>query len=109
MDFPYTDADNPAVAYGRFRKGKAVFVNLAPAADNSYTFIVSRIEMLGIDGEDKMKNSIHGWFRPNRSVADFLKEYSLAGGTHHAALVYGDVFNEMLKLGNAMDWKVVCI
>jgi len=109
MDFPYTDADNPAVAYGRYREGKAVFVNLAPAVNNTYTFIVSEIEMLGVDGQDRMKDSIHGWFRPNRPVGDFLKEYSLAGGTHHSAIVYGDVADEMVKLGKIMNWKVVCI
>lgn len=108
-DFPYTDADNPAVAHSRFREGKAVLVNLAPGPDDSYSLIVSEVEMLKVDGKDNMSDSIHGWLRPCTSVADFLKKYSLAGGTHHAAVVYGDVIDGMETFGKLMGWKVVKI
>lgn len=108
-DFPYTNADNPVVAYGRLKGGEAVLVNLAPSSDNSYTLIVSGVEALDIQSEDRMKESVHGWIRPSIPVADFLMQYSTAGGTHHVALVYGNVAGEICKFGEIMGWKVVRI
>ncbi len=108
-DFPYTDADNPAAAYGRLKAGKAVFVNLAPAADGQFVLIAAPGEMLEVDGEDKMKDSIHGWFQPASPVADFLSDYSRAGGTHHAALVYGDAADVILRFGEQMGWRTLVI
>ncbi|HOJ12717.1 MAG TPA: hypothetical protein PK733_19300, partial [Clostridiales bacterium] len=80
-EFPYADAYNPIVAYGRFKAGEVIFVNLAPKADNKYSLILSKGNMLGVSGTDNMKNSIHGWFEPTISIDKFLTEYSLSGGT----------------------------
>ncbi len=109
MEFSFTDADNPIVAYGRFKSGKAVFINLAPGKDYSYSLIASDIEMIDVNGEDKMTDSIHGWFRPKIQISDFLSQYSRHGGTHHAAIVYGDVMKAMEALAKIMNWKLVKI
>ena len=112
MNFAFTDAQNPVVAYGRFRGGEAVYVNLAPGRDKKYTFIVSPIEMLDIEGTDNMAGSIRGWFKPQQSVADFLAAYSRHGGTHHGAIVYGEaqrLIRVMEELGNLMKWDIVVI
>ncbi|NLC68504.1 MAG: hypothetical protein GX754_06900 [Clostridiaceae bacterium] len=108
-EFPYTDAFNPIVAYGRFKKGEVILVNLAPKADNRYCLILSKGEMLDVGTIDNMKNSIHGWFKPALPLDKFLAEYSLAGGTHHSAIVYGNntIRNEILKFGELMGWDVV--
>ena len=106
-DFPFTDAENPVAAYGRFRGGKAVFANVAPGPENSYTLIVSDIEMLDVEGEDRMRDSIHGWFRPGTGIAEFLEAYGRHGGTHHGVLIYGDVSDELCMFGGYMGWKVI--
>jgi L-arabinose isomerase len=106
-DFPYTDAENPVAAYGRFKGGKAVIVDLAPSDNGEYILIAASGEMLDVNGEDKMNDTIHGWFRPDMSVAHFLTTFSLAGGTHHVVLVYGEVMDEIKKFGIMMGWKVV--
>ena len=95
------------MAYGRFKKGEVIYVNLAPKPDCKFSLILSKGEMLDIDNTDKLANSIHGWFRPSMPVADFLENYSKVGGTHHAALVYGDVLKELRCFGELMGWKVV--
>jgi L-arabinose isomerase len=105
--FPYTNAEKPAVAQGRFKEGTATFADLAPGPNNTYSLIISTGKMLGVEGEDKMKKSIHGWFEPSISVADFLESYSRVGGTHHAALVYGDVSKELKGFGELMGWNVI--
>lgn len=108
-DFPWTDADNPVIAVGRLRVGDAVFVNLAPWGEGEYALIVSPVEMLDVSGEDKMTGSVHGWFRPQGSIGSFLKAYSEVGGTHHAALVYGNVTKQMVSFGQMMGWEVIVL
>lgn len=108
-DYPFTGADNPVVAYGRFKGGKAVFVNLAPVKENNFTLILAPVEMLEVPGEDKMEDSIHGWFKPKVPVAEFLAEYSKNGGTHHAAIVYGDVLGVLKNFAEIMGWETAVI
>lgn len=58
---------------------------------------------------DRMRDSVHGWFRPHMPIADFLGEYSSFGGTHHLALVYGDVTEHIARFGRLMGWEVVVL
>ncbi|MDO8683493.1 MAG: hypothetical protein Q7N50_08435 [Armatimonadota bacterium] len=109
MDFPWTDAENPIFAVGKFKAGEAVLVNLAPGPNDSYSLIVAPVTMLDIKGKDNMSDLIHGWFRPEMPVGDFLEEYSRAGGTHHLALVYGDVLEQIVRFGMLMGWNVVAL
>ncbi|MHB1483378.1 MAG: L-arabinose isomerase family protein [Saccharofermentanales bacterium] len=106
-DFPYTDAADPVAAYARFKGGDAVFVNLAPSQDGTFTLITVSGEMLDVKGKDNMDGTIHGWFRPKMPISDFLTMYSIAGGTHHGAVVYGNVKDELQKFGRLMGWKVI--
>ena len=108
-DFPYTDADNPAVASGLFKPGRAAIVNLAPAPDGGYALIIAKGEMIDISGEDMLKNSIHGWFRPDSGIEDFLTEFSMAGGTHHSVLCYTTEADIIKKFGKLMGWDTVLI
>lgn len=108
-DFPYTDAENPVLPYCRFKEGDAVLINLAPGVDNTYSLIVSPVKMLGVKQEDKLRNCVHGWFKPVISVHEFLKAYSEAGGTHHIAVVYGEVAGEIEKFGRIMGWDIIKI
>jgi len=106
---PWMGVDSPVVALGRFRAGDAVFVNLAPGPDDSFTLILAPVEVLGASGEDRMTDTIRGWFRPCVSVADFLADYSRLGGTHHAAMVYGDVTDDLVRFGEMMGWNVAVL
>ena len=107
--FPWTDADNPVVALGRLRGGEAVWVDLAPGPEDSFTLVVAPGKMLDVVGEDRFVEAVRGWFRPALPVADFLAEYSRAGGTHHAALVYGAPVETIAGFGRLMGWGVKVI
>ena len=108
-EFPYTDANNTVAAYGRFKEGRAVYVDLAPVGDGLYSLIVADGKMLDVKDEDKMRNTIHGWFKPNIALPEFLKIYSQAGGTHHSVLVYGDAKEEIITFGKVMGWNIIDI
>ena len=107
--FPFTDVGNTVVAVGCFRSGGAVLVNLAPGPDNTYSLIVAPVVLEKLEGDDRMADSIHGWFRPPRPVGEFLAEYSRQGGTHHSALVYGKVAEEIVGWGKLMRWNAVIL
>jgi len=108
-DLLFLDVGNPVVAFGKFKPGEAVFVNVAPSSKNTYRLIVSSVTMMDTKGEDKMVDTIRGWFIPKMSIEDFLAEFSRAGGTHHSALVYGDVADEIISFGKMMGWGIVKI
>lgn len=105
---PFLNTDTPALVIGRFKAGQAVFVNLAPGPDDTFTLILAPIEMVG-EGKEHMPNTIRGWFRPATPVSDFLETYSRLGGTHHAALVYGDVVEVLARFGELMGWDVAVL
>jgi len=105
---PFLNTDTPALVIGRFKAGKAVFVNLAPGPDDTYTLILAPIQMIG-EGKEDMPNTIRGWFKSTMPVADFLEAYSCLGGTHHAAMIYGDVTDDLSRFGELMGWDVAVL
>ena len=104
--FPFTDAENPTVAYKTMKAGKATLVNLAPFGNGVYGITAALGEMLPISGENKMALSVNGWFKPTMKLESFLEEYSLCGGTHHSALVYGDVTDEIKLFATYLGCKL---
>lgn len=106
MEYDYTDTDNPAIAVGRFKPGKVVLANLAPTGQGRYRLILAKADMLPVLGEDKARDSIHGWFKPSIPLADFLASYSRLGGTHHLAVCYGDFLSRIETFGRLMGWDI---
>lgn len=107
--FPYTDAQNTTAAYQTMKGGRAVLINLAPFGNGRYTLTLVPGEMLDITGENTMRNMTNGWFKPDAPLATVLEQYSQNGGTHHSALVYGDVLEQLLPLADFLGCKRVVI
>ena len=107
-EISYINVDNPVIAYGRFRGGEACLVNLAPGPCDTYTLIIAPVHMMDVNN-DQMPKSVRGWLKPELPIADFLADYSFVGGTHHSALVYGDVADDMARFGEMMGWNVVAL
>lgn len=88
--FPYADSPDPACILGHMVAGKACIVNLLPNAEDWFDLVICQGEMLQLpEVIPTLPASMNGWFRPTVPVAEFLEKYSLLGGTHHSALVYG--------------------
>jgi len=130
-NWTYTDAQAPVFAAGRFKEGKAVFVNLAPGPKLepkhngkltvgsrqlakktqtiSYSLILAPVIVCG-GGKDKFIESIRGWIKPEKKgIESFLEDYSKAGGTHHSAIVYGEVTDMLMTFGEMMGWRTIVI
>ncbi|MHB1453867.1 MAG: L-arabinose isomerase family protein [Saccharofermentanales bacterium] len=107
--FPYTDADDTASICGCFKAGDAVLVNLAPVKEGKYNLIISDIAIKDITLYNDLQDSICGWIDPHYDVSEFLEKYSMAGGTHHSAIVYGKEKRAVITFGEIMKWNVVDI
>jgi len=109
VKFNYNSCGNTAAAYGCMRPGKSVFINLAPMGEG-FTLTLSPVEMLDAGLEfGAYRRSIQGWMKPKKPIAQFLKEFSLAGGTHHSALVYDVDVREIEAFGKMMGFETIVI
>lgn len=107
--FPYTDSQNTTAAYQTMKGGRAVLINLAPFGNGQYTLTLVPGEMLDITGENTMNKMTNGWFKPDAPLETLLEQYSQNGGTHHSAMVYGDVLDQLLPLADFLGCKRVVI
>ena len=106
--FNYNSCGDTVAMYTCFRPGKAVYVNLAPMND-SFTLILSDVELLAGTENSVYQNATQGWMKPAKPLPRFLNEFSMAGGTHHSALVYNADIEELKVFGEMMDFDVVVI
>ncbi len=106
-EWTYTTAQPPVYPSACFKSGQAVFANLAPGINDTFSLIISQIEMVQESQSASMGEGISGWMKPKQPVSDFLKKYSEAGGTHHGAIVYGQPVSELKSFGTIMGWNVV--
>ena len=75
-----------------------------------YTLILAPVQMQEIGREHGgYRYVVQGWLKPPMPVADYLEQYSLAGGTHHSALVYGAGPEELRVFGEVMGFDVTII
>jgi len=100
---------DPALLTCPVQPGPAVFVNLAPGPDDTFSLIVAPVEVLpeGDELQPEMRNVVRTWIRPQLGVAAFLEAYSRAGGTHHSALVLGDHADAVAAFGRMSGLGVV--
>ena len=107
--FNYNSCGDTVAMYNCYRPGKVVYVNLAPMKD-TFTLIVTEGELTN-DGLEfgAYRHSTQGWFKPCKDLRTFLKEYSLAGGTHHSAMVYNASAAEIEAFGRMLGFDVTVI
>jgi len=107
--FNYNSCGDTVGIYTCARKGDATIVNLAPMND-SFNLVLCPGKMLDIGLErGAYKSATQGWFKPNKPLPQFLKEYSLAGGTHHSAMVYDVNIEELKAFGEMMGFNVIVV
>lgn len=105
--FIFGEADNPVVCYGCYKGGEAVFVNVFKGQDG-YNMLISPVEMVQ-SKKDNYQGSVRGWMKPKMPLGDFLSEISMAGVTHHSALVYGADLSELEFFGKILGVNVITV
>ena len=96
-------------AYARMKGGKGVYLNVSRGREE-YQLLLSEAEMLSCE-KDSFENSMRGWMKPagGRTTAEFLKELSVHGATHHSAFVYGATVEELAYFGALLSLKTVVL
>lgn len=91
LRFDYTSARDTVVAAATLRPGEAVLAALAPLGEGRFRIVLARGEMLRVPEPENNTLSplVNGWFRPTGGLPHFLEQFSLSGGIHHCALIYG--------------------
>ncbi len=104
----FLDFDSFAMITGRFKPGKAFYLNLAPSKNKRYSFLISEVEIADV-AHDRFSETVRGWMTPRTGIAEFLKKFSELGGTHHSAIVYEmekGTKNILLNFAKLMDWDI---
>ncbi len=99
------DAENPVVAYGCYKSGKAVFANIF-RDENSFCLLCAPVEMVA-ETTDNFKGKIRGWFKPEMPVGKFLEKISYAGVTHHSVMIYGAEPEQIEYFGKLLGLNIV--
>ncbi len=108
INFIYGDnALDPVVSYGCYRAGNAVFINLYKS-EEGYRLFISPIEMLDAP-EKAFEAKVRGWFAPSCPVPEFLEKLSLAGATHHSAIIYDSTVEEMQFFASILGLPTVIV
>jgi L-arabinose isomerase len=105
-NYAISDSKDIVVLMGTYKPGNALLISLAPGYENKMRLIIANGEMLETETADNMNNTIHGWFKPEIPLEDFLTNYSLIGGTHHCVLVYSDNSQDIEQFGHMMGWEI---
>lgn len=105
--FNFNSCGDTVAMYSCFRPGKVVYVNLAPMG-NHFHLIVTEGEVIeGGLANGAYRCNTQGWFKPCKDLGRFLEEYSMAGGTHHSAMVYDADVEEIKAFGRMMGFQIV--
>jgi L-arabinose isomerase len=95
--------------YSCAKEGNVCIVNLAPTKDG-FSLVLCPGKVLNVAEEGNTYTlSTQGWFKPELPLTEFLEKYSMAGGTHHSAMVYDVDMEDMKAFGKMMGFDVVVV
>ena len=105
--FNYNSCGDTVAMYTCCRPGRVVLANLAPMEDH-FHLIVTEAEMVDAGLErGAYRRSNQGWLKTKLPLPEFLKAYSMAGGTHHSAMVYDADVREIKAFGEMRGFEVI--
>lgn len=103
----YSPGEFPYAGYSRMKGGKGVFLNISRGKDD-YKLLLSAAEMVSYD-DDNFSGAIRGWMATGGTCADFLRDLSVNGATHHSIFVYGGEVQSLRYFGELLGLETVVI
>ncbi len=107
--FPFSDSGDPYAIMAPMMPGKAVILNLAPLGNGKFSLIAVSGEMQKAPENSSFTHVVNGWFKPDQPLSQVLQTYSLHGGTHHSAMVYGADAQVFSAIAKHFGWEFVSI
>lgn len=102
------DAVSPLVPAITLEPGVATILSIACKTKGEFRFVVIEGEIVDFKHLGNIDCPVFK-FKPQKSIRQFLKEYSIAGGTHHQAIAYGKLGDSIQLLGDMLNIEVVRI
>ena len=107
--FPFGDSGDPYALMAPMMPGRAAIVNLAPAGDGKFRLTAINGEMLTVPDNTQFEGLVNGWFKPDAPLDKMLEQYSLNGGTHHSAMIYGVRAESLRPIAYKFGWTFTVI
>ena len=96
-EFAFGECAAPAVPVFQLRPGTVTLASLTEWPGEGSRLVVTRCEVVDAPEHPNL-DSPHARLNMGRDLGGFLEDYSRAGGTHHLALAYGDVREDLAVL-----------
>ena len=109
MPFNYNSCGDTVTLANCGCAGNVTIVNLAPVEDGFNLILCPGKIIAAPEAHSAYRTSIQSWFQPALPLEAFLQEYSLAGGTHHSAMVYDASIEELIAFGKMMGFQTITI
>ena len=97
--FVWAPIQEPAVPVFSLAPGPATLASLTAWTDNTWRLVVAEGEVVDTPPYPNLE-SPYFKFRPASALPEFLRDYSLAGGTHHLAITFGRRAAEFRRLAD---------
>ena len=92
---------DPVLLAFSLEPGDVTLLSLTTVSDGQLKFIGTEGEVVDFEWLPALERPSYK-FSPDGDLADFLTRFSLAGGSHHQALVYGRWTNEVEKVAELL-------
>jgi len=107
--FPWTNAQDPVTIACAPASGPAILANLSPGPEGSFRLIITPVQIIQDQVKGEMAKTIRAWIRPVLPLPEFLERYSIAGGTHHSALILGRDSEEIAAYGRYLKIETILL
>lgn len=106
--FPWTEVTEPVVPVAVLAPGPATLASLTAWRDGGWRLVVTEGTVLDTPSHPHLV-SPYFRFKPDRPLEEFLRDYSLAAGTHHLAVVFGRRAEHFRKLASLLGIECVVV
>ena len=106
--FGWAPIQEPAVPVVCLAPGPATLVSLTAWQHGTWRLVVTEGSIVDTPPYPNL-HSPYSKFKPNGPLEDFLCDYSLAGGTHHLAIVFGQRAGDFRKLAELLEIECIVV
>lgn len=106
--FTWAPVKEPAVPVVCLAPGPATLASLTAWREGTWRLVVTEGTIVDTPPYPNLQ-SPYSKFKPNGALEEFLRDYSLAGGTHHLGIVFGHRAQDFRKLADLLEIECVVV
>ena len=106
--FAWAQVQEPAVPVVCLAPGPATLASLTAWCEGTWRLVVTEGTIVDTPPYPNLQ-SPYSKFKPNSTLEEFLRDYSVAGGTHHLAIVFGRQAKDFQKLATLLGIECIVV